>query len=61
VDRSGGKPVTVELSDYRKVGPVRVAFRFEVEGGEARQVETLTFAPADRDLFSLPRSLGGAK
>jgi len=40
---------------------VRVAFRFEVEGGEARQVETLTFAPADRDLFSLPRSLGGAK
>jgi len=61
VDRSGPQPVVVELSDYRKVGPVRVAFRYAVQGGEARQVESLVFAPADREMFSLPRSLGGAK
>ena len=61
VDPSGAKPVVVELSDYRKVGPVRVAFHYAVEGGEARQVESLVFAPADREMFSLPRSLGGGK
>jgi len=58
VDRSGGRPAATEVSDYRKVGPVLVAFRYAVEGagpaGE-RQVESLDFAPADRAVFSLPR------
>ena len=31
VDRSGPRPVTVSLSDYRRVGPVQVAMRFTVE------------------------------
>jgi hypothetical protein len=59
VDRSGPKPTTVELSDYRKVGPVRVAFHYRIEGADGvheRQIESLVFAPADRDLFSLPRN-----
>ena len=57
VDRSGPRPVTVSLSDYRRVGPVQVAIRFTVEGapGQDRQVESLTFQPADRDRFGLPR------
>lgn len=60
VDRAGPKPVTTELSDYRKVGPLKVAFRYVVERGDGapaqvRQVETLTFTPADRAMFSLPR------
>jgi len=60
VDRSGPRPVTVELSDYRKVGPVRVAFHYWLEAADGavheRQIETLAFAPPDRDLFSLPRA-----
>jgi hypothetical protein len=60
VDRAGGKPVTVELSDYRKVGPVRVAFRQTVIGAagppQVRQIDSLVFAPADRAMFSLPRT-----
>ena len=60
VDRSGPRPVTVQLSDYRRVGPVQAAMRFTVEGGDAaaaqdRQVESLTFPPVDRDMFGLPR------
>ena len=58
VDRTGPKPVAIALSDYRKVGPVRVAFRSAVEGGgpaQVREVESLVFAPADRAMFSLPR------
>jgi hypothetical protein len=48
---------TYELSDYRKVGPVRVPFRIALVGDPARtrQVDTLTFVPADREMFSLPR------
>jgi hypothetical protein len=59
VDGSGSKPTSVALSDYRKVGPVRVAFHYRIEGPDGvheRQIETLVFAPTDRDLFSLPRS-----
>jgi hypothetical protein len=62
VDRSGPRPVTVQLSDYRRVGPVQAAMRFTVEGvddavaPQDRQVESLTFPPADRDMFGLPRS-----
>jgi hypothetical protein len=64
VDRGGAKPVTVEVSDYRRVGPVRVAFRFVTDDGdpkdaEERQVETVDFAPVDRALFSLPRPSAG--
>lgn len=60
VDRTGPRPVTVELSDYRRVGPVLVAFRHAVEDGgsgsaRARQVESLAFTPVDRAIFSLPR------
>jgi hypothetical protein len=48
---------TFEFSDYRKVGPVRVAFRIETAGDpvRTRQIDTLTFVPADRAMFSLPR------
>jgi len=56
VDRTGPRPVTVELSDYRRVGPVLVAFRRTVEGGaQERRLESLAFTPADRSIFSLPR------
>jgi hypothetical protein len=60
VDRSGPRPVTVQLSDYRHVGPVQAAMRFTVEGGDPgapqdRQVESLTFQPTERDRFGLPR------
>jgi hypothetical protein len=55
VDDEGPKPFAVEFSDYRRVGPVRVAFRIEGEGGEVREIERLDFQPADRALFSLPR------
>lgn len=60
VDRTGGQPVTTELSDYRRVGPVRIAFKTVVRGPGAavqeRQLDSVTFAPADRSLFSLPRT-----
>lgn len=48
---------TYEFSDYRKVGPVRVAFRIALAGEPARtrQIDALAFVPADRALFSLPR------
>jgi len=59
VERSGGAAVTTEVSDYRKVGPVLVPFRFTVQGaggaGVERRVESLDFAPPDRAMFSLPR------
>lgn len=58
VDRAGGK--AVQFSDYRKVGPVRIAFRSWTEGPggtptNVRQVEAVSFPPVDRNLFSLPR------
>ena len=60
VDHTGPKPVTVELSDYRKVGPVRVAFRETIVGAggppQVRQIDSLVFAPSDRAMFSLPRT-----
>ena len=62
VDRNGPRPVAVQIGDYRKVGPVKVAFRTALEGVGAgagdladRQVESVVFAPADRAIFSLPR------
>ena len=61
VDRSGPRPVSFTYSEYRKVGPVRVPFRVRTEDGDPahareRVVESLSFTPADRTLFSLPRT-----
>ena len=60
VDRTGPKPTAVRFSDYRKVGPVRVAFRIWTEGPggaptSVRQVDSVSFPPVERNLFSLPR------
>jgi hypothetical protein len=66
VDRSGPKAAAVRVSDYRRVGPVRIPFRFTAEPGAdpdglARERETLAFPPADRELFSLDRPKALAK
>ncbi len=60
VEDGGPRPLTVEVSDYRRVGPVLVPFRFTTYGGvlprsRERVVGAVDFRPADRDLFSLPR------
>lgn len=60
VEHGAGRTTTVELSDYRKAGPLKVAFRFVLSedglGGSirVRQLRSLDFAPADRAMFSLP-------
>lgn len=58
VQHEDGRTLTVELSDYRKVGPLKVAFRFVSSDGDGaarvRQIRSLDFAPADRTMFSLP-------
>lgn len=58
VDRTGGRPLAVTVSDYRRVGRVLVAFRYAPEpggppGATARQIDSVVLAPVDRDLFSL--------
>lgn len=58
IDRNGPRPVTTEISDYRRIGPVRIAFHFVIDDGGVvveRQVDSVVFTPADRALFSLPR------
>lgn len=57
VERAGPRPTTIEVSDYRRVGPILVAFRFTPDGPDAQPhtVESLTFLPADRNIFGLPR------
>lgn len=60
VEDEGGKPLTVEVSDYRRVGGVLTPFKFNTYGGalprpRERVVEAVDFRAADRDLFSLPR------
>ena len=61
VDRTGPRAAAVRVSDYRKVGPVLIAFRLTAETGGAgadalaRQREALVFAPVSRDRFSLNR------
>jgi hypothetical protein len=62
VAHTGTGAVTTEFSDYRKVGPVRVAFHATIDDGtpggrRERTIESLDFKPADRALFSLPRDL----
>lgn len=60
VDRTGPQPVTTELSDYRKVGPIKVAFHVVVRGPgaavEDRRIDAVVFAVPDRAIFSLPRT-----
>lgn len=56
---------TREFSDYRKVGPVRVAFHVVTDDGtpggrRERMIDSVDFRPADRALFSLPRDLNNA-
>lgn len=56
-DLTGGTPVATELSDYRKVGPLTLAFRATTNRGGAgkaqeRHVETISLAPVERELFS---------
>jgi hypothetical protein len=60
LDRTGRRPSVLLVGDYRKVGPVLVPFRFAAEPSGpadplARQRESLVFAPAPRDGFSLNR------
>lgn len=60
VDPAGKAPLTVEVSDYRRVGAVMVPFRFVTFGGGRakpveRVLETVDFRSAPRDIFSLPR------
>ena len=66
VDRTGPRARPLSVSDYRKVGPVVVAFRYASEPGaapspDARAIESLSFTPADRGLFSLDRDAALAK
>jgi hypothetical protein len=62
VDRSGGKPAVLAFSDYRKVGPVRIAFRVTDEAtGQVRELDAVDFAPSDRSRFSLPRRTAAAE
>jgi hypothetical protein len=62
VDRSGPAAMAVDVSDYRKVGPVRIAFRYVPEGGgPVRQIQSIAFTPVDRGLFSLDRMDAWAK
>ena len=58
VDRSGPKPRTLQLSDYRRVGPIMVAFQTTTDSGDSltqRRLDSVVFTPCDRALFSLPR------
>ena len=63
VDPDGKTPLTVEVSDYRRVGGVMVPFRFVTFGGGLakpveRVLEKVDFNAAPRDIFSLPRPKG---
>jgi len=60
IDQSGTQTVTIELSDYRSVGPIKVAFHVTIEGLSSagvldRRVDSVVFTPAEREMFSLPR------
>lgn len=59
VDPGGPMPVTVTLSDYRKVGDVLIAFRGVVTGPDGKvldegQVSTVEHRPVERSLFAPP-------
>lgn len=60
VDRTGRRAEALQVSDYRKVGPVLIAFRITPEGAGrhdplAREREHIVFAPTERERFSLNR------
>ena len=63
VDRTGRRAEALQVSDYRKIGPVLIAFRIVPEGerggeardGLARERESIIFAPTERERFSLNR------
>jgi len=60
--RGGG----VAVSDYRRVGPVLIAFRYAPEPGTpggvlARTRDSVAFTPSDRAAFSLDRTLDVGK
>ena len=57
-----GRTVATEFSDYRKIGPIRVAFHAVTDDGtpggrRERTISSLDFHVADRSMFSLPRQL----
>ena len=59
VDETGPKRSRVELSDYRRVGPVQMPFKAVTHVAGApqprqRRAEKIDFAAADRSKFSLP-------
>lgn len=59
VDEVGAARSRVELSDYRRAGPVLVPFKAVTYAGDRsparqRRAEKIDFAPADRSKFSLP-------
>jgi hypothetical protein len=63
VDPAAEKPLTVEVSDYRRVGGVMVPFRFVTFGGALakpveRALQAVDFKAASREMFSLPRPKG---
>lgn len=64
VDRTGPRAEALQVSDYRKVGPVLIAFKIAPEGARhggtaaddlVRQREHIVFAPTARERFSLNR------
>jgi hypothetical protein len=60
VDRGGPMPVTVTLSDYRKVGDVLIAFRGVVTGPDGKvlddgQVSVVEHRAVERSLFAPPK------
>lgn len=65
VDRNGAQPSIVELSDYRRSGPVMAPHRMVVDADDpARRLEVVlqkvTIEAPDRALFSLARPPGMA-
>jgi len=59
VDRSGRRAAAVKVSDYRRTGPVQVAFRYAPEAGTdaalGRERASVSFAAPEREQFSLDR------
>lgn len=61
VDRSGPKPVTARLSDFRPVGGIRQPFRLEISDGDPAHaqigvVESVVLEPVARGAFDPPPS-----
>ena len=63
VDRTGPRAEVLQVTDYRKVGPVLIPFSLVPEGARAgepagalaRKREHIVFAPTERERFSLNR------